>query len=241
VILLLHYKPSGVACGAPVGSPSPRDARAAGAALTPGRSEGPARSRGPARTPRRRGSVPGYAREERVGCTQRRGDRSDGRARWRRRWVGDAGAARATRWTTVRRTTGNRSRSSPASWQRMEKPPSQRPRLSAVYRLSVRRSAPRFRAPRLARLGFFEISAFPPRRRGNILGHRNVGLDYTARPANCQSANTFVAARQSRAPRLANPPVCTVPPAPPPPPCIFMRSRTASASLPAAPSPAATA
>lgn len=88
-------------------------------------------------------------------------------------------------------------------------------------------------------LGFLKISTFPPRRRENILGHRNVGLDYTARPANCQSANTFVAARQSRAPRLANPPVCTVPP--PPPPSTPIAPRTASASARAEVSPAAIA
>jgi hypothetical protein len=42
------------------------------------------------------------------------------------------------------------------------------------------------------------------KRRGVSLLNWNVGLDYTARWPNCQSANAFVEPRQTRAPRLRN-------------------------------------
>jgi hypothetical protein len=57
----------------------------------------------------------------------------------------------------------------------------------------------------------------------------NVGLDYTAHPANCQSANAFVEPRQTRAPRLRNAPSKTAPRSPSHPPANRASSRPCSA------------
>jgi hypothetical protein len=78
------------------------------------------------------------------------------------------------------------------------------------------------------------VSACVPRgparkRRGVSLLNWNVGLDYTARGPNCQSANAFVEPRQTRAPRLRKVPSNTEPRVPSHPLASRASSRPRSA------------
>ena len=66
-------------------------------------------------------------------------------------------------------------------------------------------------------------------RRGVSALHWNVGLDYTAHRANCQSANAFVEPRQTRAPRLRKAPSNTAPRLPSQPAASRASSRPCSA------------
>lgn len=68
-----------------------------------------------------------------------------------------------------------------------------------------------------------------PKRRSISLLNWNVGLDYTARRPNCQSANAFVDPRQTRAPRLRNAPSKTDPRFPSQPLASRANSRPRSA------------
>lgn len=67
------------------------------------------------------------------------------------------------------------------------------------------------------------------KRRGVSLLNWNVGLDYTARGLNCQSANAFVEPRQTRAPRLRKVPSNTEPRVPSHPLASRASSRPRSA------------
>ena len=69
----------------------------------------------------------------------------------------------------------------------------------------------------------------PDDRRGVSLLNWNVGLDYTARRLNCQSANAFVEPRQMCAPRFRNAPSKTEPRVPSHPPANRASSRPRSA------------
>lgn len=68
-----------------------------------------------------------------------------------------------------------------------------------------------------------------PKAAGRLAVEWNVGLDYTARRPNCQSANAFVEPRQTRAPRLRNVPSKTDPRVPSHPPASRASSRPRSA------------
>jgi hypothetical protein len=67
------------------------------------------------------------------------------------------------------------------------------------------------------------------KRRGRVAVEWNVGLDYTARWPNCQSANAFVEPRQTRAPRLRKVPSNTEPRVPSHPLASRASSRPRSA------------
>lgn len=94
---------------------------------------------------------------------------------------------------------------------------------------------PRLAAPLDPRLPLLPgVGACVPRgparkRRGVSLLNWNVGLDYTARGPNCQSANAFVEPRQTRAPRLRKVPSNTEPRVPSHPLASRASSRPRSA------------
>lgn len=148
--------------------------------------------------------------------------------------------------------------SCPTSWQRTGALPLQPSAKTAAHRLSLRSRKrdsapgvlwsrvriswdhrrplpPRLAAPLDPRLPLLPgVSACVPRgparkRRGVSLLNWNVGLDYTARGPNCQSANAFVEPRQTRAPRLRKVPSNTEPRVPSHPLASRASSRPRSA------------
>ena len=170
----------------------------------------------------------------------------------------DGGGASATPVRVPDRRGPELGLSCPTSWQRTGKLPLQPSAKTAAHRLSLR-SRKRDSAPRVlwsrVRISWGRHRPLPPRqaasfgptpsaisgrqrciprgparkRRGVSLLNWNVGLDYTARGLNCQSANAFVEPRQTRAPRLRKVPSNTEPRVPSHPLASRASSRPRSA------------
>jgi hypothetical protein len=107
-----------------------------------------------------------------------------------------------------------------------------RVRISWDHRRPLRRLMQRPLNPRPLAVSGRQRSCSPrarPKRRSISLLNWNVGLDYTARRPNCQSANAFVEPRQTRAPRLRNAPSKTDPRVPSQPLASRASSRPRSA------------